>query len=209
MAAQGGSASTVWRAPAPERQDLKLAAFLLGGRVPPDQPAEQETAGRARDQHVAVHRAGELVRGESVEPQLVASAIIPDAAADQQSDLAGTGSRRHHHRLTARGVDSVRPQYGGDRHVGAGGQFDQIGGLDVERAGDAGEPAHRDGAGAGFEPADRLRRGGRVAAVRHVLKRHVARAADFPDASDHCVLPNQMGKTIFLQMRLNGKSPFA
>ena len=72
----------------------------------------------------------------------------------------------------ARRVGAVGAEDRGDREFGARRQVDQVGRVDAERGGDAVEPADRDGARAGLEPADGLRRGRRLAALGDIVEGH-------------------------------------
>src|SRR3546814_10276180 len=63
-------------------------------------------------------------------------------------------------------------------------QLHEFGGFDAERLGDAVHPAEREGAGAGFEAADRLRGGRRLAALRDLLQRQAPGAAHGRDTFD-------------------------
>src|SRR3546814_2958076 len=78
-------------------------------------------------------------------------------------------------------------------------QLDQFGGLDAERAGDAVHPAEREGAGAGFEAADRLRGGRRVAALRDLFQCQALGAAHGADTVDHAIVPITRSVSSFLQ----------
>src|SRR3546814_21145954 len=84
---------------------------------------------------------------------------------------------------------AIGAEVGGDGEPGVLRQLDQFGGLDAERAGDAVHPAEREGAGAGFEAADRLRGGRRVAALRDPFLCQALGAAPGADNVNHALVP--------------------
>lgn len=168
-----------------QRQDVELRTFGA------DQAAEQEAAGGAGDEDVAVHGAGEGGRGvvgggvDALAPDFVAGAVVADRARHFDGDESGRGGGGDDDAGLARGVDAVGGEDGGDGDVLAVRQLDEVARGDAERAGDAVEPADRYGARAGFEAADGLRRGRGDTGAGDVVESHLPSAADFADARDH------------------------
>src|SRR3546814_12546528 len=78
-------------------------------------------------------------------------------------------------------------------------QLHEFGGFDAERLGDAVHPAEREGAGAAFEAADRLRGGRRLAALRDLLQRQAPGASHGADTVDHAIVLITISVSSFLQ----------
>lgn len=150
-----------------------------------DQTAEDETARRTRNQHIAIERRGEIRGGDARAPDFIARAVIACSGIDEDSDEFGRGLGRDDNPAAAWGFRPIRPQYRGDRKIDAIGKPNQIGGGDIERGCDAIEPIHRNGARAGFKTTDGLRGGGRIAAARDIFQCQITRATHFADGSDH------------------------
>ena len=72
-----------------QREQLQLVVVAV------DQAPEQEAAGGAGDEDVAVEGGGEALGGLAVEPELVAGAIVADAGGDDHRHLARRIAGRH------------------------------------------------------------------------------------------------------------------
>ena len=71
------------------------------------------------------------------------------------------------------------------RHVRPIGQGNQAGGRHRHRGSDALQPVDGNGAHAGFQPPDGLRRGGRIAGGRNIGQREAARLSNITDTGEH------------------------
>ena len=161
------------------RQNMELPA------VAADQASEQEAARWPRDEYVAVEGTSEVVRIEPIAPNFIAGAIIAYACGNGHCHLAPSRSRRNHQRLLPRCRGTIGTEHCDNRQLATLRMIDEVGRVDSERRGNAIEPPHGYGTGPGLQPPDGLRGRRRNAGLGHVVQRHSAGAANFPDAGNH------------------------
>ena len=102
-----------------ERQNLQFLFIAV------DKPTEQEAAGGAGDEHVAVERSAHSPRAERFAPHFVAGPIIADTGTDHDRDLAILHARWDDDRRLARRGRSARAEDRGDLELGAFATFDR------------------------------------------------------------------------------------
>ena len=182
-----------------ERQNLKLLLIAV------DEAAEQESPCRARNEHVAVERAGIIFGSDRVAPDLVARAVVANANPDEDGDLPVLDVGWNNDGGLSWGQRTSWTEDRRDLQVSCLATFNQILRVDAQRLGDPVKPSNRDGAHARLEAPDCLRRGGWIAAPRNIVESHSACAANFADPCEHRFPLNQNGSRYILYLRLFAK----
>src|SRR4030095_15295200 len=131
---------------------MQLAIF------PPDQPAEKETPGGTGHKQVAVERMAIFLGLQPLAPDFIARAIVADAGRNGHRNLSARRTGRNHQSLSLRRGCTISAEHGDNRQLSSIRMIDKVGGVDSKRLSDAVEPADRNGARAGFEATDGLRR---------------------------------------------------
>ena len=153
--------------------------------LPADEPAEQESAGGARDENVSIERLGEIIGLDALAPDLVPCTIIPDTRRNRQSNLTGSNFRRNDQRLSPGGGCAVRPYHCNYGKFGSIGMIHEVRRIDSQRGSDPVEPTDGDRAGPGFETTDGLRCRRGDARLCDVVQSHTAGAANLPNPRNH------------------------
>jgi hypothetical protein len=128
---------------------------------------------------------------QRVAPQFVADAIIADARADQNGYLTFIDVRRDDDRSFLRRGRTARAKDSRDLELRPFAAFDEILRLHSKSFGDTVKPPDGHCPRTGFEAADRLGSGRRIATPRDIVESQPTRSPNFPNACDHCQLPAQ------------------